>query len=253
MAARAGAYIFLGVSFMRKKSTRWLAALCVAAVTVCGTVGAARQVSLAASASVNKVPLILLDAGHGGFDGGAVAADGTAEKDINLAVVLKLNVLLRAMGFDTRLIRSTDTSVDTEGSTIRERKRSDILYRYSLMEQNRDGIYLCVHQNCYGSASSHGAQIFYTAQNADSKALAQAVQSAMIRLVQPDNHRQIKACTKDVYLIYHAPCTAVLIECGFLSNACDLQNLKNGDYQGKVAFAILDGLLESLYGSEEVE
>lgn len=235
---------------MRGKYIRWVAAVCAAAVTVCGTLGAARRIHLAA-ATVKPLPIILIDAGHGGFDGGAVAPDGTNEKDINLAVSLKLDALLRAMGFETIMIRSTDTAVDTEGSTLRERKRSDIHNRYALMEKHRDGIYLCIHQNCYSGASSHGAQIFYTSQNVQSKALAESIQSTIVESVQTDNHRKIKPCTKDVYLIYHAPCTAVLIECGFLSNPTDLKNLKDGDYQGKIAFAIVDGLTKSLYGSEE--
>ncbi len=235
---------------MRGKYLRWVAAVCAAAVTVCGTVGAARRILLAA-ATVQPLPIILIDAGHGGFDGGAVASDGTNEKEINLAISLKLEALLRAMGFETVMIRTTDTAVDTEGSTLREKKRSDIHNRYALMEKHRDGIYLCIHQNCYSSASSHGAQIFYTAQNAASKALAESIQSTIVGSVQTDNHRQIKPCTKDVYLIYNAPCTAVLIECGFLSNPTDLKNLKDSDYQSKIAFSIIEGLTKSLYGSEE--
>ena len=229
---------------------KWVAALCVAAVTLCGTLGAARRIHLV-SAEIKPLPIILIDAGHGGFDGGAVAPDGTAEKDINLAISLRLDALLRAMGYQTEMVRSTDTSVDTDGSTLRERKRSDIFNRYALMEKNRDCIYLCVHQNFYSGASSHGAQVFYTSQNAQSKGLAESIQARIVESVQADNHRKIKPCTKDVYLIYHAPCTAVLIECGFLSNPTDLKNLKDSDYQGKIAFAIVDGLTKYLYGSEE--
>ena len=235
---------------MRGKYIKWIAALCVAAIALGGTLGAARRIHLA-SAAVKPMPIIIIDAGHGGFDGGAVAPDGTAEKDINLAISLKLDTLLRAMGYETEMIRSTDTAVNTEGSTLRERKRSDIHNRYALMEKHRDSIYLCIHQNCYSGASSHGAQIFYTSQNAQSKALAESIQSTIVSSVQTDNHRKIKPCTKDVYLIYHAPCTAVLVECGFLSNPTDLKSLKNDDYQGKIAFAIIDGLTNYLYGSEE--
>ena len=233
---------------MKKSVKRLVTCLCVAAVAVAGTLGAVQTGRLGQSSSR---PVILLDAGHGGFDGGAVAGDGTAEKDINLAITLKLDALLRAMGFTTKLIRSEDTSVESEGSSVRERKRSDIVNRFAMMEENPGCLYLCLHQNFFSGASSHCAQIFYTAQNADAKALATALQEAIVADLQPDNHRQIKPCTKDVYLIYHAKETAVLIECGFLSNAGDLANLKDDIYQSKMAFAICDGLIQYLNGRDK--
>ena len=186
-------------------------------------------------------PLIVLDAGHGGFDGGAVAADGTVEKDINLAIVQKLDVLLRAMGYETLLIRDSDVSVEDEGTTVRERKRSDIRHRYEVMESHPGCLYLCLHQN-YHTGKSRGAQLFYTAENEASQALAAALQAAIVADLQPNNTRQIKPCTKDVYLIYHAKQTAVLVECGFLSDPGDRRDLKDEIYQRKLAFAIAKGL-----------
>ena len=142
---------------MKTSVKRLVTCLCVAAVAVAGTLGAVQIGRLGQSSSW---PVILLDAGHGGFDGGAVAGDGTAEKDINLAITLKLDALLRAMGFTTKLIRSEDTSVESEGSSVRERKRSDIVNRFAMMEENPGCLYLCLHQNYFSGASSHGAQMF---------------------------------------------------------------------------------------------
>ncbi len=236
---------------MRTRGLKWIAATCAVAVTICATAGAASRIY---SAAIEKpTPVIIIDAGHGGFDGGAVAPDGTNEKDINLAISLKLDALLTAMGYETVMIRTTDTAVDTEGSSIRERKRSDINNRFSIMKEHPDGIYLCIHQNCYGGSSSHGAQIFYTAQNADSQALAESIQTAIVEAVQTDNHRKIKPCTKDVYLIYHAPCRAVLVECGFLSNPTDLKSLKDESFQEKIAFAIIDGMNRAINNKEITE
>ncbi len=236
---------------MRISVIKWIAAACAAAIIISTFFGAARKVYIAASANVaTDLPVIVIDAGHGGFDGGAVAPDNTNEKDVNLQISLRLDTFMRALGFQTVLVRSTDTAVNTSGSTIREKKRSDILYRASLMEEYPDCIYLCIHQNCYPSSSSHGAQVFYTSKNEESKTLAECVQQAVVAEVQNDNHRKIKPCTKDVYLIYNAKSTAVLVECGFLSNPSDLQMLKNDAYQGKLAFAITKGVLNYLNGSD---
>ena len=178
---------------MKRRLFRLGAALLAAATAAFVLTGAATLTGTEKKAP----PLILLDAGHGGFDGGAVAADGTAEKDINLDVTLKLDAFLRAMGYDTLLIREGDVSVETEGGSVRERKRSDIRHRYEVMEAHPGCLYLCIHQNFHTGRSS-GAQIFYTAQNEDAKALAQSLQTAIVGGLQPGNTRQIKPCTKDV-------------------------------------------------------
>lgn len=234
---------------MRGKWIKLLSVVCVISVAVAGTLGAAGRVYTAAttlSPAKAKLPVIIIDAGHGGFDGGAVGLDGTNEKDINLAVSLKVDALLKAIGFETINVRTTDTSVDTEGNSIKQKKKSDILNRFKLMKENPDCIYLCIHQNRYSSASVHGAQVFYTKGNDEAKLLAQSVQDSIKDFVQQDNKRLIKPCTKDVYLIYNAKETAVLIECGFISNENDLANLKDSTYQRKLAFAIACGLTSYL-------
>lgn len=191
-------------------------------------------------------PTIIIDAGHGGFDGGCSGADGTLEKDINLAISLKLDRLLKSLGFKTILIRDSDTAVNTEDGAIRVKKVSDIMHRYKVMKENPESIYLCIHQNQYSSSTSHGAQIFYSPNDTMSKSLAENIQASIIQKVQTDNKRQVKKCTKDVYLIYHATTYAVLVECGFLSNQSDLSNLKTDKYQQKISFAITCGLLDWL-------
>lgn len=196
----------------------------------------------------NRIPLIVIDAGHGGFDGGCIGIDGSYEKDINLEISLKLNSLLQNLGFETLLIRSKDVSVETKGSSIREKKKSDINNRFSYMSKHPGCVYLSIHQNQYSASSVKGAQMFYTPDNHKSKLLAQHIQDNVATNVQKDNNRKIKPCTKDVYIIHYAPkeSTAVLIECGFLSNNSDLQNLKDSDYQLKMCSAISFGVLDWL-------
>ena len=96
---------------------------------------------------LNELPIIIIDAGHGGEDGGAVANDGTVEKDLNLKIALKLNDILSVMGYKTHLIRTTDTAIHTSGETIRQRKISDIKNRFAIMNKYDDCLYISIHQN----------------------------------------------------------------------------------------------------------
>ncbi len=194
----------------------------------------------------NSLPIIIIDPGHGGFDSGCVASDGTLEKDINLSVSLVLSDIFNAFGCRTLLVRSSDISVESEGKTIRERKKSDIRNRFSLMKENPGCIYLSIHQNKYSSASAKGAQMFFTPDNLNSNQLAASIQSNISGKVQSYNKRKIKSCTKDVYIIHYAPSdsVAVLIECGFLSNKNELVDLKSSEYVERLCFAIACGVLE---------
>ena len=193
-----------------------------------------------------KRQIIVIDAGHGGFDSGCIGIDGTLEKDINLAVSLKLNEVLIQLGFNTVLIRGSDCSVESRGASIREKKKSDIQNRFSYLSKYSGCVYLSIHQNQYSSASVKGGQMFYTPTNDKSKLLAESLQTNIANLVQKYNNRKIKPCTKDVYIVHYAPrdSTAVLVECGFLSNYNDLNQLKDPKYQSELSLAIALGLLD---------
>ena len=230
---------------MYGKEFRSAVLLIVAAVFVAFCVSASSGI---AKKDTTKRQTVIIDAGHGGFDGGATAPDGTTEKDINLAVSLKLKKILTLYGYDVITLRDTDTALNTEGDTTRSKKRSDIINRYAVMEANPDSIYLCIHQNNFSASYCHGAQMFYCKSTDGSKELAECIQTSL-KAVQPDNDRVIKPCTDDVYLIYNAKTTALLVECGFLSNRDDLLNLKNEEYQMKLAFAISSGLNNYMNGS----
>lgn len=231
---------------MNVKQLRNAVLLIVAAVFLAFCLSATGDIGKRANTS--KRQTVIIDAGHGGFDGGAVASDGTVEKDINLSVSLKLEQILNLYGYDVIMIRDTDTALNTDGANTRQKKRSDIMYRYSVMQENPGSIYLSVHQNNFSASYCNGAQMFYSDSTEGSKELANQIQES-IRQIQPNNDRVIKPCTDDVYLIYHATTTAVLVECGFLSNQDDLQNLKNDEYQMKLAFAISSGLNNYICGS----
>lgn len=190
-------------------------------------------------------PVIVIDAGHGGVDGGAVASDGTNEKDINLDIALKLNELMKLNGFSTVMTRTEDISIhDDDATTIRQKKVSDLKKRLSILD---DGDALCmisIHQNIYSSSKYSGTQVFYGKNNTLSETLADSIQNQVVTLMQPDNKRAIKQTTKDIYLLYNAQKPCVMVECGFISNQEELSNLKDDEYQTKMAFAVFVGFLE---------
>jgi N-acetylmuramoyl-L-alanine amidase len=203
-----------------------------------------------ANTTVPFAPRIIIDAGHGGFDGGAVGIDGTVEKDINLAVSRKLRQLAELYGFEVVMIRDQDISVDDDGTAgIRNRKVSDLNNRLKLARQHPGAIYLSIHQNKFPQSKPWGAQIFYGQKNEQSLLLAEKLQSNLIALLQPENKRAVKPAEKNLYLIYNIESPAVLIECGFLSNPAECARLQEPEYQQQLAFVILRSTIEFLQSS----
>lgn len=183
---------------------------------------------------------VLIDPGHGGADGGATAADGTAEKDINLAISLPLADMLTVMGYSVTMTRCTDTMVNTEGTTLRERKVSDMRHRLAMSEQA--DITVSIHQNKFPQTQYYGTQIFYSANHEQSYRLAQTVMASVVSLLQPNNTRPLKKGDSSVYLLHNATRPMILVECGFLSNQEELKKLKDAAYQRQLAFAVAMGL-----------
>lgn len=201
--------------------------------------------------SQRNLPIIIIDAGHGGEDGGAVAGDGTLEKDLNLQISLKLNDILTVMGYKTHLIRTTDTAIHSSGDTIRQRKISDIKNRFAIMNQYDNCLYISVHQNKFSDKNVYGAQTFYSPNNNESKILADFIQKSISGHLQPDNKRTIKKSGTDIYLLYNATKPTVMVECGFLSNDNELSSLKDISYQEKMAISIALGIIN--YNVSEVK
>ena len=225
----------------------------LAAFIISFSIVAFQQIRLASADNyrVENVPVIIIDAGHGGEDGGAVGIDGTAEKDLNLSISLKLNEILSSMGYQTRMVRTTDTSIhNADADTVRERKVSDIHNRAAIMNEYENCIYVSIHQNKYSGSSIWGAQTFYSPNNEESKELAQLIQSSIANNVQPDNKRVIKQSGTNIYVLYNATKPAVMVECGFVSNANELEQLKDDEYQNKMAFAISNGIINYLFSEE---
>ena len=199
-----------------------------------------------------SLPIIIIDAGHGGEDGGTQSSDGTLEKTINLEISLRINELLRARGFSTVLTRDGDYMIyDEDSSTQREKKVSDIHNRMKIVEENGSCILLSIHQNYFTESKYSGTQVFYSKNTSDSKALADEIQKSVVSLLQPDNTRQIKESGTDIYLLYHSKVPSVMVECGFMSNEAESESLKDEVYQQEMAEAIVGGLIKYLESKPE--
>ena len=161
--------------------------------------------------------LIILDAGHGGEDGGAVAFDGTVEKDLNLMFTENIALYFDIFGISYIKVRDSDISVgDTSLVTIRERKISDIHTRYSLIISYENSVLLSIHQNMYSVEKYSGTQVFYSSGVSDSEIIAGIIQRRIHTSLQPENTRKIKESDKSIYLLYNAQRPSVMVECGFL-------------------------------------
>jgi N-acetylmuramoyl-L-alanine amidase len=216
-------------------------------ILIIGTAGAIfvkEPFLLFTSGKSNPPKTVIVDAGHGGFDGGAVVGD-VLEKDINLKISNSLCNMLRASGFRVICIRENDSSTESDPTaTIAARKRSDLNNRLEILKQNPDAVLVSIHLNKFSSASAKGAQMFYATKNENSKKLAECLKTSVKDLLQPENHRMVKAGTKSTFLLYYSPIPAVIAECGFMSNPNEFSLLQTEKYQSEMAFALFCGILK---------
>lgn len=195
------------------------------------------------SASAGDIKTVVIDAGHGGPDGGAVADDGTCEKNINLNIAYCLKSLCVASGYKAVLTRKTDELIcDDKTASLREQNVSDLHNRLDIAESYSNNIFVSIHLNKFEDGRYWGAQTFYSPNNGDSKVLSDLILENITNSIQPDNIRKSKEMDSSVYIIYNATMPAVLVECGFLSNADELKLLKSDKYQQKLAFCIWCGI-----------
>lgn len=190
-----------------------------------------------------KGETVVIDAGHGGEDGGAVSVSGAVESRINLEIALKLDQIFGLYGVQTLLLRSSDVSLhDADADTLREKKVSDLHNRAAAVNGAENPVLISIHQNTYTNERYHGAQVFY-ADNGVSQSLAQATQNALRQALDPDNERQSTAAGDNVYLMNHVTCKAILVECGFLSNPQEDALLQTSTYQTKIAATVAGAYL----------
>ena len=194
--------------------------------------------------SVIREHTLIIDAGHGGIDGGATSCTGILESAVNLEIALRLNDLMHFMGYKTVMIRTTDRSIYTSGTTIAAQKVSDLKERVRIVNETDGGILISIHQNTFSDSRYGGAQVFY-ANNEDSENLASSLQKNWITTLNPDSHRSAKK-GEGIYLLHNICRPGVLVECGFLSNPKEEALLRNADYQKKMCCVITATVSEFL-------
>lgn len=172
-----------------------------------------------------------------------MAVDGTAEKGINLNILLTLRDLLTVSGYQVEVTRDTDISIHDKGvEGIANQKSSDMDNRLELFNKYDNAICISIHQNQFTDSRYSGAQMFYSESNRRNENLARSIQNKFVEFLQPDNTREIKQCGKELFLCYYSKNPTVMVECGFLSNPEEAGLLTNEEYQHKVAFTIFAGI-----------
>ena len=201
------------------------------------TVGGSKAVTAwSAISPVTGRRTVIIDAGHGGVDGGATSCSGILESQLNLEIVQRLNDLMHLLGMQTRMIRETDCSIYTQGETIAQKKISDLRERVRIVNNTQGCVLISIHQNHFPNSKYSGAQVFY-AQTTGSRELSTSLQENLKKVLNPDSTRQIKKAD-GIYLMQHINCPAALIECGFLSNPREEQLLRTQAYQQRLCCVI---------------
>ncbi len=210
-----------------------------------------KEATVSASLSGRPDYTVVIDAGHGGIDGGTQSASGVLEKDINLNIALMLRDILNSFGIKTVMTRETDVSIHNEGvEGIRNQKVSDINNRLDIIESTPDALFVSIHQNYFIQEKYSGAQVFYSGNNPESQNLALAVRSSIILNQQKGNTREIKKSGKEIYLLQHSTVPAIMLECGFLSNEHEAKLLETEEYQRQIAFFTALGIIDYINSTE---
>ncbi len=194
-----------------------------------------------------STPVIVIDAGHGGEDAGAIAQDGSLEKDLNLKIAKCIQALCEINGNSAIMTREDDRLLyDYYGELddyTGKKKIYDLKNRVKIANEQHDAIFVSIHMNKFSSSKYSGTQIYFSPNNPSSEMLARTLQNSTRTYLQPSNNRQIKRADSSIYVLNSLDCPAVLIECGFLSNEDELGRLKDEKYQASLALVIFSGIL----------
>jgi len=187
---------------------------------------------------------IVLDAGHGLPDGGAVGKSGTEEESLNLSVTLYLQEYLEKSGVDVILTRADENGIfDKDKNNIKNKKVSDMHNREKIMNESDADIFLSIHMNKFTESKYSGPQVFYSASHEEGKIMAEIIQKELIHELKPKMEREVKKADSGIYLLKKAKIPAVLVECGFLSNPEEEKLLLSDDYKKRIAWAIYKGII----------
>lgn len=210
-------------------------------IVILGFLGNKAVTVMTENAGVTDRVSVIIDAGHGGVDTGATSCTGVMESNINLEIALRLRDLLHLMGYQTKMIRTTDISIHTEGSaTIAAKKISDLKNRVQIVNETENAILISIHQNHFPVEKYRGAQVFYN-RVGGSESLAKLLQNNFVMTINPDSNRKVKRAD-GVYLMQNIQTPGILVECGFLSNSEEESLLRDDAYQKKLCSVIAASL-----------
>ncbi len=189
-------------------------------------------------------PVVVIDAGHGGEDGGTIGKNGVYEKDINLSVSLYLAEELKKSGVEVLLTRSEDILLYDRNSNYEGQKKvQDLAERRRIAESCENALFVSIHMNSFPEERYKGLQVYYSENNDGSRSLAEGIRNTVKQSLQPDNTRQCKT-GESIYLLDRLQCPAVLVECGFLSNPEECALLSSADYQKTLAQTLAAAITE---------
>lgn len=239
----------------RRKTRAFVSVFIVLLVVLSCTVGfMTRGFTDELAIMANTIPedkIIIIDAGHGGEDPGAVGVGGILEKDINLQMALEIGKAFEEKGYIVVYTRTDDRLLYTEEQNIKGiRKISDLKNRCKVAERYPGSIFISIHMNSFGSSKYSGLQVYYSEENEESRGLADSIQNKVVSDIQKDNNRTIKP-GKDMYILEHIGNPAVLIECGFLTNKAECEKLSEKEYQKELSFSIVCGIIEYIEKSSQ--
>lgn len=221
-------------------------AMCIAvAVVFTAAVGVCMRVLIApqAVADIDGALCIVLDAGHGGIDGGVTGkVTGIKESDVNLAIAYRLKTALEEMGFEVVLTRKTEAGL--YGTTAKGFKKRDMQRRKEIIEEADPSMVISLHQNFYPTKNTRGGQVFYRKESASGQRLAVLLQKGLNALYKAEGARERKAASGQFFMLECADCPSVLVECGFLSNREDERLLTDVVWQKDLAKTLADGVME---------
>jgi len=199
-------------------------------------------------ADIGKV--IIIDAGHGGEDSGAIGVDGVLEKDLNLNISVKIAEILMEKGYTVVLTRTEDKMLYKDEENIKGmRKLSDLKNRCKFAENYDDSLFVSIHMNSFGASKYSGLQVYYSDDNDESYNLASKIQTSVKSNLQTSNNRTVKN-GKGLYILDNCKSTSVIIECGFLTNPDECKKLSEKEYQNQLSFAIVCGIIEYIEQSK---
>ena len=220
--------------------------LVLAVLTTSFTFLAMRYLPLTQPSQAIPMRTIVLDAGHGGEDGGAVSASGLIEKDVNLRLTLMLRDLLVANGVKVVLTRESDTLLYDKNADYHGRKKAlDLAARKKIAEETPNSIFVSIHMNTYPLPTCQGLQVWYSPNNPSSQKIAEQVQSTTRALLQQKNDRTVKKAGSSIYLLHHINTPAILVECGFLSSPQEAERLADENYLKELAFTLFISIMQA--------